>query len=473
MAGLIDWSAINPAPAQPSQALASIPEMLQQFAQRRQKAAEDEQARKQAEAHFQAQMAEKAADDARAEQYHKDELDYQNRTLAGSEAQRRAVAEEGQRKDAAAAYPQIQQLNATDPLQARNLAMLHGGSIEDRPQAPPPAAPPPLWGLPRELGLAMNMGTGDTPQAPMPAPPPPGQQLHLAGRVLELPSAQEMETNRAAQAKQRAQQFATQVGPVAGSPFAKQALAETVAQMQAPTWDAKEDPFKTFQARMQHLEDEQVTREGHHATVAASGATEGHKAVAENQRALRELRGDIASWKTENGVRDLGKAYEEMSKAEKLAGSKSGAAQAAAVEGFIKSARGGAVTGASQNFMTTHMGGLLDGLETRLAAAKKGNYGVGQMASLNQAIRDAKDAIKAGVEERRQAYVDKYYSGQYDDMKANVDNEYAGLFGQFGYKVQRQPGTHGVSITGHGYNERGGPGGLTSTDEDRMKKAGF
>lgn len=473
MAGLIDWSEINPQPAQASPALASISSMLQAFGEKRAQAAQAEAARKQAEEHFRQQMAEKYADNARAEAWHKAELDFQQRQQAAAEAQRKAAAAEQQRKDAAAAYPTIQAMQATDPQGARNLAMLHGGEIVDKPQAPPP--PPPLGGLPREIGLAMNMGTGDMQTNPMPAPPPPGQELHLAGRVLDLPTQQELEATRVAAAKKRATDFAAQVGPSLSSPYGAQALRETVAMMQAPTWDAKEDPFKALQARMQDLEHQQVTREGQRLAADRAGAGDGHKNTAENQRALRELRSDFQGWKSETGIKELGKAYEEMNKAESLAKSGAGPAQAAAVESFIKSARGGAVTGASQGFMTAHMGGMLDLLETKVEAAKKGKFGPGQMAELNRAIRDAKAAIKAGVEERRASFVDKYYSGEYDDMKANVDNEYAGLFGQFGYKVQRGAGAKGVTVTGKKYNDPGAPsaGSLSQTDEDRMKRAGF
>lgn len=456
MAGLIDWSAINPAPAQPSQALASIPEMLQQFAQRRQKAAEDEQARKQAEAHFQAQMAEKAADDARAEQYHKDELDYQNRTLAGSEAQRRAVAEEGQRKDAAAAYPQIQQLNATDPLQARNLAMLHGGSIEDRPQAPPPAAPPPLWGLPRELGLAMNMGTGDTPQAPVPAPPPPGQQLHLAGRVLELPSAQEMETNRAAQAKQRAQQFAAQVAPSMSSPYAKQALQETLGMIQAPTWDPKEDPFKAFQARMQHLEDQQVTREGHQSTQALAGSAMAlrERAADRQDESLEERK--INNWKSGVDWKSLVNNNRSLRNALGNIETKGPDAVMSHKDAFLqleRFAKGGVPSEGEQRLFLDKMGGIPGALDRFLAESSTGDFSDITKKNIVFAAKQSRSEWRAQVQDALKGAQETFGDSP------SAMRKIKGLF-------------RGQGVDIEALAKPAAPA-LAPADEDRMKKAGF
>src|SRR5581483_1623144 len=77
-------------------------------------------------------------------------------------------------------------------------------------------------------------------------------------------------------------------------------LQETLAMMQAPTWDAKEDPFKAFQARMQHLEDEQVTREGHQSTraLANSNLSRRERSADRQDEALEERK--INNWK--NGV---------------------------------------------------------------------------------------------------------------------------------------------------------------------------
>lgn len=446
--GLIDWSAINPGPIQPNNTIGSIADMLQAFAERRDREKQAKMLHDQHEQHFQQQMAEKAVDNARADKYHADELGLQREQMGATSAHRQAELAAAADKEAAAAFPQIQAAQAAgDATGVQNLAALHGGQVI---QKPPQQSP--LVGLPRELGLAMNMGSGDMATNPM---SPPGQQIRLAGRVLDLPSKDEMEATRAAASKQRADQFLAQVGPVANTANGQRALRETMAQMNSPTWDAKEDPFKSFQTRMQNLEGQDVTMSGHRMAAANAGAGEGHKETAENQRSLRELRTTVEVWKRDVGLKELSKTWEEANKAASMAKSTSGSAQAAAVEGFIKAARGGAVTGASQVFQQTHMGGLLDRLESKLTAAQNGGFSAGAMADLQKGVQEAKSVIKDAVEERRKAYVDTFYSQEYGGTKANIDNDYASTFGHFGYKVDRHPGTPGISIQGKSYVDKG------------------
>lgn len=254
----INWGLIQPLEG-PAPQLASISSMLSQFAARRQQQQAQEEAKAQQEREFQQRMQERYEDNARAERQFSFQQEMERRRLGDSEAARKAEQETQGFKDLREAYPQIMAAR-NNPAEMARIASLYP-SLGFGPKAAP-ATPAPAPGVTEspdnpEVSNAANAAPAAAPQAP---PAPPVYQLTgPAGRVLEI-APDQIEANRKAESKRRADEFVKAVAPhLKNDPLAGQALQETYGMMLSG--ESKEDPFQAFQKRYENLQADLRARE--------------------------------------------------------------------------------------------------------------------------------------------------------------------------------------------------------------------
>lgn len=427
--------------------------MLEAFAARRAKAQQEEALRAQQEDHFRQQMAERQVDNARAERFHTDEIGLQRQQFAANEAQRKAVTGEAQRREGAAAFPQIRDAVRTDPALARSLAEAHGGQLLEKPAPEVPA-----WAMPRGMGLAMGFGQ-DVPTVPQPPPGPPSYQFALPGRTLDIPSAQDQEATRTAAREQQAKQFEAQIGPTAASPFALKALRETGAMMRAPTWDAKEDPFKSYQARMQALEGQDVTLRGQRAAAARVGAGLGlrERGADRQDKSLedRELRDwkDTVGWKTlTTGGRTLQAAVANISGSEPKDILKHRDAMIQLARYF----RGGVPSEGEMATLYHNLGGRLgNGMQAFMERMTTGDLTPLEMEMVQTSVKTAHEEWKQNIDEAQTSAQEMFG----DSPRAM--GKIKGMFKALGVEY------------GKPHSERGQAPALAPDEDARMKAAGF
>lgn len=440
----VDFSLLQPVRS-PAPEMASIGNLLSAFAEQRMR---QQQAQQQAEfqqRQFEAQQANIAADNARADQ----QLSLQQKEADQRQQAMQAKQADEERQAATKALPDIMAMAGDRPQEAQARAAGYGIGLKQQP-------------------VDMIDETNDV-LADRVTPPKFDISIPHSPGVLSYDTGEQQRAQIAATDREKKRVDAA-IAPLAGViPYSGRVapIAQAYAAIGAKPDEAIKAGIGSAQfAEAQAGSDRRAAQSQR--KIEDTGARAEQRI---NQTALRGVKKDINDFVKETGLQELTKAYGEAGKALTLSKSASGPAQVAAVDAFIKSARGGSVTGQSFNATTSHLGGLLANLESAATAAKQGGYGAEVMGNLARSLQEVRQAIKDEVEPKRQSFVDKYYgSGEYDDVKGNVDNAYTGLFSGFGYKTDRHPGTTGIAPTGKTFTTGGDASGPKRKSPDDWVK---
>lgn len=274
----------------------------------------------------------------------------------------------------------------------------------------------------------------------------PAQIKMPVGSVLDYDPVSTRQASRKEVGRLQGQFMETEQANMAQSPNWEKAARTIGNQMAGEGY--KGDPYKEVAALAQHLDDEDNK-------LKAAGmkqeprppSPQGDQRI--NQAAKKVLNSEVEKFSAQSGMRDLKKAYGQTIKADRLTEAGTGEGEAAAIDEFIKTARGGMVTGQSLGFSMAHLGGALTRLETAWDTLKTGQFSEQAMDNLTKSLEAAREGIKEEVEGIRQAFVSGFYSGgANDELKTNLDDHYDRLFSQFGYKAERQQGATGITPTG-------------------------
>lgn len=338
--------------------------------------------------------------------------------------------------------------NPESPYFGRQSSMEPPPVSQGQPQAP--AGPPPsIAGAPGAiLDAAASAPLPRSSSGPQQMPAGPHAVVDTFGYDINSPERRATEAGRKVSAA---------LGPVLNTPYGKRALREVEAAQTVPgAYKTTADAVKDVLTRAQHYED-QANKAKRHGGAGSGITASDARATSAGFRGLTALRSDIKEFSRTSGIRDLQKTYGEISKAGELMRSKSGAAQAMAVDGFVAAARKGTVTAAGLAYISGHMAGGAAALEDAYRKVESGKFSDPSVKAMITAIEDAKGAILSDVERHHQAFVGSYYDDDvYRPFKANVENEEAQLFAPFGYKVTREKGAPGVALTGKAFSGRPG-----------------
>lgn len=283
------------------------------------------------------------------------------------------------------------------------------------------------------------MAGAPPPGATAPPPPaPPGRYVSPVGSVLDFnPDA--IAASNKTKRKADADAFLSSVASTSTGPFAKQALKEVYGAMLAPTWDpAKEDPFKMFSERQNHLE-QRASNEKIGAT--KLGVADENSDASRRLSGVRALRADLrendARWRSKEDLKD----YNEVKKALNLIDTKAGTAQATALDNLVKVGRGGVVTKQSLEFITSHMAGGWPGFLSAIEKIKSGQWSDPAVADARKTLQELHDTVLSEVGDKAQEFKGTYLTGdEYAPMRANLEDEYEKRFGPFGLHIKRTGG---------------------------------
>lgn len=506
--GLINWGAVTPPNDQgPAREVASISGLLSALAERRIRAAEVAQQHEMAERQFQAQQANQLADNTRAD------ADLSMRRDQQTDLTQHWRQEETLRKQTAAtaALREAEKWAETDPERARRMLAeagyqsIQGDAGQPAGGAPPPPAPalppsppaPPTGPQSAEpppvVPESPNVFPGAAPQVPsaapvgrapgmpgMPpagpasapatpggnqpplsgpppgatasAPPPPTRYMSPTGSTLDFDPGAIAASSRTKR-KADADAFRASVQGTSTGPFAKQALQETYGAMLSPTWDpGKEDPFKMFTERQNHLEQRASNEK---IGVARLGVTESNSEANRQLSGIRALRADLRENSTRWRVKDDLKDFNEVKKALNLIDTKAGSAQATAIDNLVKVGRGGVVTKQSLEFIVSHMGGTMDKVLSAFEKIKSGQWSDPAVADARTTLQKLHDTILAEVKDKQEEFKNTYLTGEeYAPMRANLQDEYEKEFGPFGYHVTPQAGAKGTDYHGKAFTAK-------------------
>lgn len=465
----IDFGILQPL-RPPGAEIASITGLLSAFAERRQKQQQEAAEREFRERQFAAQQANIAADNARADQQFK-QLQQQHQD-AQAAAKAKADDEKAKLFAEKALGPAQSALRNNDLQGARLAVQPYGGdvtqdytageqasaAIADRRAAAADTFAPLepvgnlLGGIPQIAQAAAAQPTADearqmAPRYKIQAP---------VGPALDY-SPMDAETGEQAGLARNTQRAVTAASQIQ-SPYSPRILE--AARAQAMAGATPEEAVTRGLASGQF--GEQQAESTKRAAMVNARARESHGDLEKDREERRNLRAEAAlnqeadKWAAQNGIKELNKAHGEASRALSLAGSSNGPAQVAAVEGFIKAARGGAVTAASQGFATKHLGGVLDSLEGAVEAAKSGKFAPGQMKNLQDGLKAAIGALNEELGAKRKRFDSRFRSERYGEVQANVDDIAEGMFGGTGNEVMRKKGAKGISPTGKRYTSKSG-----------------
>lgn len=491
--GAIDWNILQPTRG-PGQEIASITNLLSSIAEKRARAQQEEYDRAIRERQLAMQEQNTQLDNQRADE----QLQLTRNAQAAQAEQHAAAAEEAKRKAGYAALPGIKAALGKGNEEGARLAAEEAGvsyakDTEPRPQdiAAQQARGQAthdngVGSLDAFAGVGMLPGPVPmmaarmpvTPDAPTAAERAPRYRLGLPGRpVLDYSPYEEEQALQANRGKQ-ADELGSALGPAMRSPYARQAISEVQGMVKSGQFKP-EDAAKATLERIQHLEDQANstirTGMGIRENAARGGkideraaAAEAHKVTSENQRSVRELKGEISQWASVNDMKGLGKLYGEAQKASELGASRIGLTQVGALDQFVKGVRGAAAVGNAVNLAADHLGGIVDSIKGKISQGDTGEYAESQRANLNGAIKELKAALKTEALMKHEGFVGQFYGDTYGDMKSNVDDAYDGMFKQFGLKAKRTKGTRGVSIGGSSFTTARGDEENLHDEADRL-----
>lgn len=490
MAG-IDYNLVNPT-RQPGGEVASMAEMLNLIAERRQKNAQLAAARDLAERQYQTEKENKRLDNERADA----QLQFSRDQDRGNQMHQRDLFEAAQRKEGLAQAAEgaklaLPAIDAGNMDAARTAVTTHGGTMV--PQSPSVLeAPPPL--PPPEQVPAQPLTTAEPPLQSSVFPPRPEDIPHAgisvasdtmndnanaratadwAGRNAAAAAAvQKQNEDAAAAAKHisqiqfpgtapilysdQAQQGAddvrdkrmqAQLTAAGGSavPYAQEGAA--AAAVIAPFRKTEGEVGTDLASQMDKARAEAAARERAQIMAKTKTDTEAHRDRVANQTAFKTFQNDQRRFVADHRLVQLNKDYDEAGKAEHLMGS-TAPGQKGAVEKFNSSVRGGMATAYSMKFASTNNAGWWSTMEDRFQALKDGGYSEDSQKAIMAALRDTQEAIKQEVAPVHDSYVSAFYTDEYSGFKKNAENKEQEFFKKFGYKITRDPRAQGMSIVG-------------------------
>lgn len=446
----INWDLVTPA-VQPNPAgeVASMTELLGLIGERRAKDAQVKHAQDLAERQYLLNKRNLEEDNKRQREQMEANRQYQKDQLEQAKNLKLMEVGEGWQKQAREALPKIEEYAAgNQPGKMRDLATASRIGVEDvHTPAQEDVLGPLREGMP---GMPALIPQSSIPERnayrfTLPAMPPglPPALMPTSSSVLEY-DPQEPDRARAIQAQKTREELA-KMG-TSGVPYAQEAAS--VASAVAPLQKTEEEGGKTFLTERQRLADEAARKDRAEIMATGKASSEAHKTRVANTTAWGKVKTDVDSFLRNERFKENTKDYDEAGKALRLIDS-TAPGQRAAMDNFIKNARGGMATGQFLAYMSKNMAGVWGGLLDKMESYNSGKLGAPSKEALRAAIVDTLEATKhEAIEPTREAFSQNFFTPEYYPFKTNLEAKYKSLFGRYGYKLKSDPAAQGMTPTG-------------------------